>query len=288
MWKQTWIVAAAVGMIASMPSAAWTQMSSTSSGTFGSRSIGQPMGGATSNAFGSQGFGSGSGLGSSSGFGSNSSYGSGSGASYGSGSSYGSQSSTGNPSRVIAIGQIPQTPNMRASSRKAGDFVGGDSKDVRTGMLGASASTSSSSSYSNNTNNTSRSNSRSGTGYGGNSSNTTTGGQMLVGLTLGVPARPTIVAPHMAIAVTARLAKSMRLPAGSPVTVAMTGRTAVLRGVVATEHDRALAEQLLHLEPGISEVANELRVDPSSGTTVGPPQTPVSQYQPASPASTVQ
>jgi hypothetical protein len=69
-------------------------------------------------------------------------------------------------------------------------------------------------------------------------------------------------------AATRSLAKSMRLPAGAPVEVAVQGGTAVLRGVVATAHDRALAEQLVLLEPGIARVVNELEVGPN-GATLG-------------------
>jgi len=46
----------------------------------------------------------------------------------------------------------------------------------------------------------------------------------------------------------------------TPVTVTMQGDTAVLRGRVATEHDRALAERIALLEPGIWYVRNELGV----------------------------
>lgn len=46
----------------------------------------------------------------------------------------------------------------------------------------------------------------------------------------------------------------------SPVSVVMEGRTAVLRGVVTSENDRDLVGRLALLEPGISEVRNELTV----------------------------
>lgn len=51
-----------------------------------------------------------------------------------------------------------------------------------------------------------------------------------------------------------------RIPSRGPLTVELQDRTATLRGVVATAHDRALAEQLALLEPGISQVQNELQV----------------------------
>ena len=46
----------------------------------------------------------------------------------------------------------------------------------------------------------------------------------------------------------------------SKVTVEMDGRTAVLRGIVTSENDRDLVGRLAQLEPGISEVRNELTI----------------------------
>jgi len=46
-----------------------------------------------------------------------------------------------------------------------------------------------------------------------------------------------------------------------PVQVEMQDRTAVLRGIVATEDDRRLAENLAKMEPEVLDVRNELRVD---------------------------
>ena len=45
-----------------------------------------------------------------------------------------------------------------------------------------------------------------------------------------------------------------------PIQLRLEDRTAILAGVVATEHERALAEQLVLLEPGISRVRNLLVV----------------------------
>jgi osmotically-inducible protein OsmY len=56
------------------------------------------------------------------------------------------------------------------------------------------------------------------------------------------------------------LSRSPRVQALSPIQVLVQGRTATLRGVVATDYDRALAEQVTRLEPGISQVRNELVV----------------------------
>lgn len=46
----------------------------------------------------------------------------------------------------------------------------------------------------------------------------------------------------------------------APIEVSIAGRTATVRGAVASEHERKLAELLLLFEPGIAEVRNELEV----------------------------
>ncbi|HID78629.1 MAG TPA: BON domain-containing protein [Planctomycetaceae bacterium] len=56
------------------------------------------------------------------------------------------------------------------------------------------------------------------------------------------------------------LERSPHLNFQSPVEVAFEGTTVTLRGVVANEHDRVLAEQLARLEPGVWAVKNELVV----------------------------
>jgi len=61
-----------------------------------------------------------------------------------------------------------------------------------------------------------------------------------------------------------RLEKSSWLHTRSPVEVSFEKGTAILRGVVATEHDRVLAERVAMLEPGVRRVENELTVAPPS------------------------
>jgi hypothetical protein len=61
--------------------------------------------------------------------------------------------------------------------------------------------------------------------------------------------------------------------------VEMEGRTAVLRGKVASEEDRELAEALAKMEPDVLQVRNELEVEeqPASSSDVTPraePPTP--------------
>ena len=64
---------------------------------------------------------------------------------------------------------------------------------------------------------------------------------------------------------------------GQPVSVSMAadstsefGRTAILRGTVATDEDRRLAEQLVLLEPGVAKVQNEITVRPQPAAETVP------------------
>ena len=59
-----------------------------------------------------------------------------------------------------------------------------------------------------------------------------------------------------------------------PAEVSMEGRTAVLRGKVASEDDRKLAQALALMEPDVLKVRNELVVDPSAATAEELPQSP--------------
>lgn len=79
--------------------------------------------------------------------------------------------------------------------------------------------------------------------------------------------------------VTAKIAKELKTPGiqtlGPPLTVTMAatdeGTVVVLRGTVATQEDRLVAEQMTLLEPGISKVRNELKVAPATGQQPLPP-----------------
>lgn len=51
-------------------------------------------------------------------------------------------------------------------------------------------------------------------------------------------------------------------------TIELVGQTVILRGTVATEEERLLAEQILSLEPGVTSVTNQLQVAP----TLPPPR----------------
>ena len=62
--------------------------------------------------------------------------------------------------------------------------------------------------------------------------------------------------------VTARVQKSAQLASQYRIAVSVEERTAILRGAVATENEKALAATLVLFEPGISRVVNQLSVQP--------------------------
>ena len=57
-----------------------------------------------------------------------------------------------------------------------------------------------------------------------------------------------------------RLERSSWLQAQTPMEVTIEKGTAILRGTVATEHDRMLAGRIARLEPGVRQVENQLTV----------------------------
>jgi hypothetical protein len=72
-------------------------------------------------------------------------------------------------------------------------------------------------------------------------------------------------------ALTARLQNAKELQKRSPLSVSMEQDTVVIRGRVATEHDRDLAAAMLRLEPGVGEsIRNELVVVESPAPQGGP------------------
>ena len=75
-------------------------------------------------------------------------------------------------------------------------------------------------------------------------------------------------------ALATRIEISSRIQTRSPVDVSIGSGTAILRGVVATEHDRVLAEWLARLEPGIRRVDNQLTVAPPAAGPAEQPTTP--------------
>jgi hypothetical protein len=83
-----------------------------------------------------------------------------------------------------------------------------------------------------------------------------------------------------------RLAGCPEFHSTGPIEVLLEGRTAIVRGTVASARDQSLAQHLLLFEPGISTVRNELRVQPPapdrrpSAATAPAPGLPVPPAQP--------
>jgi len=66
------------------------------------------------------------------------------------------------------------------------------------------------------------------------------------------------------------LAHSSSLPSKDHIQVAAQGEVIVLRGAVADDHERQLAELLIRLSPGVHDVRNDLQVRPVSTASPGP------------------
>ena len=73
-----------------------------------------------------------------------------------------------------------------------------------------------------------------------------------------------------------RLERSPAIHRTGPLEVSLEGRTATLRGTVASTKDRELAELWVRLEPGVSDVQNDLRVKPAAEPIANPPSLPPS------------
>jgi hypothetical protein len=76
---------------------------------------------------------------------------------------------------------------------------------------------------------------------------------------------------QVAEVLTERLRSAPQIPASSRFAVSVVGRTATLRGEVPSAHDRDLAAALLSFEPGISEIDNQLSVNPQLDPTLVEP-----------------
>lgn len=224
-----------LGAVALLPAAAYAQRSqpSQSSGMFGSRSMGSSIGGDSV----------GSGL---------------------------NLSSSTRPTGGGAGGQTSGSERFVRGNRRSGDFVGGDSGDVQNFLSGLSGVSGA------NGNRGGRSLSGLGAQAGrqrqGQQNNNMNDNQAGQGRRARKPVRTTRIvgfeyplpaAPRMTQTLSTHLEKSLKVRLQPGVEVALEGRTATLRGVVATDHDRDVAEQLVLLEPGVSAVQNELTVTPT-------------------------
>lgn len=90
---------------------------------------------------------------------------------------------------------------------------------------------------------------------------TQTRGNLRIPLTLGFAKPPAVATASAAsLRLAERLKNIRQVEAVGKIVVSSVGRKIVLRGTVATEQARSLAERVALLEPGVSEVQNELTV----------------------------
>lgn len=223
---------------------------------------------------------SGSGLGSSS-FGS-SSFGRTGSSGLGTSSSFG-RSSMGSGTGMGGL-QTGSTERFVRGSRQPGQFVGADTQDVSgiLSTLGSGSRTMSNQNF----------NARAISGQGRNRVNQPgaqprggaqggrggrSGEQLAVAIELGFEP-PAVSAPEvLSTTLSTKIGQSKRIQTIEPIQVSLVDGTAILRGVVATPHDRELAAQWILLEPGVRAVRNELTVAGKASSETSrsePAQTP--------------
>ncbi|MFZ5831549.1 MAG: BON domain-containing protein [Planctomycetota bacterium] len=217
-----------------------------SSGMFGSRSLGSGIS-AGSRSFGTN---PNMGVGTGGGFGNT-------GLGMGAGSGLSSQSS---------VGQLDSSSRFLRQNRDAGSFVGADTQEVATYVLGGQQTSMMRSTATNlprSTARTSRTSSRS-TAARRNSRSKVPELRTALRVAFDYP----IVPSAQINSVVDRRVQSALGPQRLRLTATSFGPdgTLTLRGTVATEHDRDLAERLALLEPGVRKVDNQLQVA-SAATT---------------------
>jgi hypothetical protein len=82
--------------------------------------------------------------------------------------------------------------------------------------------------------------------------------------TVGFRRGPRVTPEAMETDVRQSLARSPRLTNGQGIQVSVNGTTVVLRGTVANQRERRVADVLVRLSPGVRDVRNELKVPPGA------------------------
>jgi len=161
-------------------------------------------------------------------------------------------------------GQLTGSERYIRGNRQAGAFVGGDTGDtafvgaVGSGAAGGGFGGLGGSGLQGMGNNRGQFGQTYGNNYGNNRNRQRQNTRMIrTTLSLGFTA-PSANRAVASRRLTGLLQRSGRFP--STVEVLLVGRTAVLRGTVSSDDDRGLVEQVVLLEPGISQVENELVV----------------------------
>ncbi len=159
------------------------------------------------------------------------------------------------------VGSISGNERFVRGNRQPGQFVGADTGDT-TNIFSAATQGALQNQVRNLVKNQSNYNTNNGNR---NSNNQGTKKQPRVHLSLAQEFAAEAAAHRVANEVVAtRLSSLPGLKFTAPLEVVVENRVATLRGSVATDHDRELAAQLVLLEPGVSEVVNELAVLPPS------------------------
>jgi hypothetical protein len=171
-------------------------------------------------------------------------------------------------------GQIQGNERFVRGARQPGQFVGADQGDVSSTIFGSMAGN-------NNSGLTGLQNliSARNAQNRGNLGSRGSGGQRQVlpsiGTELGfTPPRPTTA--NLMSDIERRLESMPQIRRFGPLAVTIEDRTATIRGAVATDRDRVLVGHLVRLEPGVSQVRNEL--------VVGQPPVPQSEESRESPS----
>jgi len=97
--------------------------------------------------------------------------------------------------------------------------------------------------------------------------------QLRVPISLGFTPRP-IATSRITAQLQTRLGRLPALTTVGPIEVALEGEAVVLRGTVASEGDRQLAEELLMMAPEVTKVKNELKVQGLADTGASAPPVP--------------
>jgi osmotically-inducible protein OsmY len=153
-------------------------------------------------------------------------------------------------------GEVSGNERFVRGNRQAGDFVGADNNDARNFFSALQGQGSNAlGNFGPNRNNQNANRQQANRGR--------TNGQTQLRNALRLGFAPTASdARFKSELLTTRLADLGRIKRVTPLEVALRGRTAVLTGSVATEHDREILARVLLLEPGVDAVENRLTVGP--------------------------
>ena len=188
----------------------------------------------------------------------------------------GGRTSFGTPGSQVeqamsGAGELTGSERFVRGGRQPGQFVGSDTGDMSQTIFGnaAGGGNAGGPDLSGLANLANRNANRGRTGGGQSGQNRVS---YSTGLKVGFEYRlPT--APALSSRIEERLAKMSLGEDYGPLEVTLEGRTATIRGVVATRRERDLVGHLVRMEPGISTVENEVTL-PSPSDLPVPGQTP--------------